>query len=335
VIAEYVESDLNFDSENTILGFSWAEALMDHVIVLVDSDFLDRRFFSMSCRLMLYRGRLARPPEVQPEHFRYHAAQTLRLALSMGIRSSRTVSSLNTELVQHLLKIIDRYRALVTETVWLADFREPLQDFFASFFGWKDTNELEVKLKDEAVELHIVLRSLCHYMSQHWNDSDPSSAADSVSALPVGWEERSTPEGRSYYVNYEMQTTTWLRPRQQTVMREENAAVQLQADANPTAVDTSGAGAPAADPSTVIPSAHGDPTVNALDVSITTLNISAEDPLTIADTSAKDLTVMGVATNAESPLDPNLFKKFKLKAVQPCNWNTDRCARLCPAPCAR
>jgi hypothetical protein len=42
----------------------------------------------------------------------------------------------------------------------------------------------------------------------------PSSihSSDTLSPLPPGWEERSTPEGRLYYVNHNSQSTTWDRP---------------------------------------------------------------------------------------------------------------------------
>jgi hypothetical protein len=35
------------------------------------------------------------------------------------------------------------------------------------------------------------------------------------------------------------------------------------------------------------------------------------------------------ATNTESPLNPKDFVDFKLKAVEPYNWNTDRCVFAC------
>ncbi|KAF8985613.1 hypothetical protein BDQ17DRAFT_1289804 [Cyathus striatus] len=38
-------------------------------------------------------------------------------------------------------------------------------------------------------------------------------------ALPNGWEERYTPEGRPYYVDHNTRTTTWVDPRRQTVIR--------------------------------------------------------------------------------------------------------------------
>lgn len=51
----------------------------------------------------------------------------------------------------------------------------------------------------------------------------PTSVTSTVSAtptpatsevpLPVGWEERRTPEGRSYYVDHSNRTTSWVDPR--------------------------------------------------------------------------------------------------------------------------
>ncbi|KIJ27445.1 hypothetical protein M422DRAFT_271426, partial [Sphaerobolus stellatus SS14] len=38
-------------------------------------------------------------------------------------------------------------------------------------------------------------------------------------ALPAGWEERYTPEGRPYYVDHNTRTTTWVDPRRQTLVR--------------------------------------------------------------------------------------------------------------------
>ncbi|PPQ65093.1 hypothetical protein CVT24_003054 [Panaeolus cyanescens] len=38
-------------------------------------------------------------------------------------------------------------------------------------------------------------------------------------ALPNGWEERYTPEGRPYYVDHNTRTTTWVDPRRQTIIR--------------------------------------------------------------------------------------------------------------------
>jgi E3 ubiquitin-protein ligase NEDD4 len=38
-------------------------------------------------------------------------------------------------------------------------------------------------------------------------------------ALPAGWEERYTPEGRPYYVDHNTRTTTWVDPRRQTLIR--------------------------------------------------------------------------------------------------------------------
>ena len=37
--------------------------------------------------------------------------------------------------------------------------------------------------------------------------------------LPAGWEQRSTPEGRSYFVDHNTRTTTWVDPRRQQYIR--------------------------------------------------------------------------------------------------------------------
>lgn len=37
--------------------------------------------------------------------------------------------------------------------------------------------------------------------------------------LPAGWEQRHTPEGRSYYVDHNTRTTTWVDPRRQQYIR--------------------------------------------------------------------------------------------------------------------
>jgi cytochrome-b5 reductase len=34
-----------------------------------------------------------------------------------------------------------------------------------------------------------------------------------------------------------------------------------------------------------------------------------------------------VATNTESPLDPKEFKEFKIKRIEPYNWNTSKYVR--------
>lgn len=48
-----------------------------------------------------------------------------------------------------------------------------------------------------------------------------ASAASTAGAgaLPAGWEERHTPEGRPYYVDHNTRTTTWVDPRRQTLVR--------------------------------------------------------------------------------------------------------------------
>ncbi len=53
--------------------------------------------------------------------------------------------------------------------------------------------------------------------------------------LPAGWEQRHTPEGRSYYVDHNTRTTTWVDPRRQQYIRmygqnagANNASIQTQ-----------------------------------------------------------------------------------------------------------
>lgn len=50
--------------------------------------------------------------------------------------------------------------------------------------------------------------------------------------LPAGWEQRHTPEGRSYFVDHNTRTTTWVDPRRQQYIRmyghNSNATVQQQ-----------------------------------------------------------------------------------------------------------
>lgn len=44
--------------------------------------------------------------------------------------------------------------------------------------------------------------------------------------LPPGWEQRSTPEGRSYFVDHNTRTTTWVDPRRQQYIRMYNGQNQ-------------------------------------------------------------------------------------------------------------
>ena len=43
--------------------------------------------------------------------------------------------------------------------------------------------------------------------------SQATASATTLGALPAGWEQRSTPEGRPYFVDHNTRTTTWLDPR--------------------------------------------------------------------------------------------------------------------------
>jgi len=60
--------------------------------------------------------------------------------------------------------------------------------------------------------------------TQQTEATAPSIAASTATtagsgALPNGWEERYTPEGRPYYVDHNTRTTTWVDPRRQTIIR--------------------------------------------------------------------------------------------------------------------
>ena len=46
-----------------------------------------------------------------------------------------------------------------------------------------------------------------------------STTTTGSGSLPVGWEERYTPEDRPYYVDHNTRTTTWVDPRRQTIIR--------------------------------------------------------------------------------------------------------------------
>ncbi|CAI8496692.1 unnamed protein product [Hanseniaspora opuntiae] len=46
-----------------------------------------------------------------------------------------------------------------------------------------------------------------------------SSVSSGLGELPPGWEQRYTPEGRSYFVDHNTRTTTWVDPRRQQYIR--------------------------------------------------------------------------------------------------------------------
>lgn len=49
--------------------------------------------------------------------------------------------------------------------------------------------------------------------------------------LPLGWEQRFTPEGRAYFVDHNTRTTTWVDPRRQQYIRTygpTNTTIQQQ-----------------------------------------------------------------------------------------------------------
>ena len=46
-----------------------------------------------------------------------------------------------------------------------------------------------------------------------------NSTTAGTGALPAGWEQRQTPEGRPYYVDHNTRSTTWVDPRRQQYVR--------------------------------------------------------------------------------------------------------------------
>ncbi|OCH94028.1 hypothetical protein OBBRIDRAFT_789733 [Obba rivulosa] len=54
-------------------------------------------------------------------------------------------------------------------------------------------------------------------LSQAARESNhPADSAQGLPDLPDGWEERVTPEGRTYYIDHSTRTTTWAHPRART-----------------------------------------------------------------------------------------------------------------------
>ena len=53
------------------------------------------------------------------------------------------------------------------------------------------------------------------------NAALPTSSATTAGSgpLPAGWEQRTTPEGRAYFVDHNTRTTTWVDPRRQQILR--------------------------------------------------------------------------------------------------------------------
>lgn len=47
----------------------------------------------------------------------------------------------------------------------------------------------------------------------------PGATTAGTGNLPAGWEQRTTPEGRPYYVDHNARTTTWVDPRRQQYFR--------------------------------------------------------------------------------------------------------------------
>jgi WW domain/C2 domain len=63
---------------------------------------------------------------------------------------------------------------------------------------------LQDSTRDRAVSIPVPLNSVAAHFSLR--------AMDTVTPLPPGWSEKKTPEGRPYYYNHIMNSTTWDRP---------------------------------------------------------------------------------------------------------------------------
>ncbi|KAH6566380.1 hypothetical protein BASA60_009515 [Batrachochytrium salamandrivorans] len=57
-------------------------------------------------------------------------------------------------------------------------------------------------------------------------DAPAQTAVASLGPLPAGWEQRITPEGRSYFVDHNTRTTTWLDPRRVQQQQPNRASTQ-------------------------------------------------------------------------------------------------------------
>ncbi|KAH9967967.1 hypothetical protein BC827DRAFT_460586 [Russula dissimulans] len=80
------------------------------------------------------------------------------------------------------------------------------------------TLQLDLKRSDESL---IVQGKLILQLSTNFTIPSTNLCPDlgTLPALPAGWEERHTPEGRPYYVDHNTRTTTWVDPRRQTNIR--------------------------------------------------------------------------------------------------------------------
>lgn len=44
------------------------------------------------------------------------------------------------------------------------------------------------------------------------DENSQAAPSENLEPLPPGWEERTDPQGRTYYVNHNSRTTQWARP---------------------------------------------------------------------------------------------------------------------------
>ncbi len=61
--------------------------------------------------------------------------------------------------------------------------------------------------------------------------TSPAAVGGGLGELPGGWEQRTTPEGRVYFVDHNTRTTTWVDPRRRQIIRNygnENSAPVVQ-----------------------------------------------------------------------------------------------------------
>ena len=72
-----------------------------------------------------------------------------------------------------------------------------------------------------------------HVAAANLNVMHTGETTAGTGELPTGWEQRHTPEGRTYFVDHNTRTTTWVDPRRQQYIRtygqnQGNATVQQQ-----------------------------------------------------------------------------------------------------------
>ncbi|KAI6039009.1 hypothetical protein EDC04DRAFT_2568944, partial [Pisolithus marmoratus] len=88
--------------------------------------------------------------------------------------------------------------------------------------GGHEMLTLDLKKSNDNLVVHgkLIIR-LSTIVSRPAPDHGPSNNITTTGSgsLPLGWEERCTPEGRPYYVDHNTLTTTWVDPRRHTVVR--------------------------------------------------------------------------------------------------------------------